>query len=252
MSVNVPSGVKHSTQLLTSTFSATSYALRMICSLFMAMPFLFELRAQERGDQVVRRSRGLEEADAARKDVQHVLPYVHLDTLMGSEPKRVVEEDLRSPHVHLDGRRLLSRPIERGHVRVPTIAAPEILADARFETRSRQHRIIGGLALDARPSKRKIRPRGQQDTAAGARLFLEQRQREAPARGIAHERHVLRAKLRREAAIRRSGIVERGRKLVLRREAVVGNEGGHARSHGDLPEQMPEGAGTPVDEAATM
>src|SRR5258706_3372501 len=43
MSVNVPSDVKHSTQPLTSTFSARSYALRMICSLFTGKSFLFGL-----------------------------------------------------------------------------------------------------------------------------------------------------------------------------------------------------------------
>jgi len=63
---------------------------------------------------------------------------------------------------------------------------------------------------------------------------------------------VPRAKLRREAAIRGACIIERGRKLVLRREPVVGNEDGHARSHCDLSGQVPEGAGTAVDEAATM
>src|SRR5579862_8222515 len=43
MSVNVPSELKHSTQPLTSTFSARSYALRMICSLFTGKSFLFGL-----------------------------------------------------------------------------------------------------------------------------------------------------------------------------------------------------------------
>src|SRR5882672_1445498 len=124
MSVNVPSGVKHSTQPLTSIFSASSYALRMICSLFMRNPFCSnyrklrkrrsdrELRTQERGDEVVGRSRGLEQADAVRKDVEHFLPNVHVNTLVGSEPKRVVEEDLRGPHVNLDRRRIASRPIK--------------------------------------------------------------------------------------------------------------------------------------------
>src|SRR5579859_676149 len=42
MSVNVPSGVKHSTQPLTSSFSATSYALRMISSLFIGDSSLFD------------------------------------------------------------------------------------------------------------------------------------------------------------------------------------------------------------------
>jgi hypothetical protein len=44
MSVNVPSERKHSTQPLTSTFSASSYAPRMICSLFMGKSFLFDLK----------------------------------------------------------------------------------------------------------------------------------------------------------------------------------------------------------------
>src|SRR6266536_894424 len=44
VSVNVPSEVKHSTQPLTSTFSASSYALRMICSLFIGKSFLFDLK----------------------------------------------------------------------------------------------------------------------------------------------------------------------------------------------------------------
>src|SRR5260221_550155 len=39
MSVNVPLGAKHSTHPLTSTFSASEYALRTICSLFMGNPF---------------------------------------------------------------------------------------------------------------------------------------------------------------------------------------------------------------------
>src|SRR5258708_6145930 len=43
ISVNVPSGVKQAVKPLTSTFSASSYALRMICSLFMGFSFRFEL-----------------------------------------------------------------------------------------------------------------------------------------------------------------------------------------------------------------
>src|SRR5262249_16707847 len=52
MSVNVPSDVKHSTQPLTSTFSASSYALRMICSLFIGKPFLFDLNKLRFGSMV--------------------------------------------------------------------------------------------------------------------------------------------------------------------------------------------------------
>src|SRR5260370_26110990 len=166
MSVNVPSGVKHPTQPLTSTFSASSYALRMISSLFMGLTFLSdlsnrsraasdsELRAQECGDEVVGRARGLEEADVAREDVGHALPCVHVNTVVGTESKRVVKEDLRSPHVDLDGRRSACRAVERGCPRVPRIVITEVLTGARFESRSRHQRIVRGLALEAPSGER--------------------------------------------------------------------------------------------------
>src|SRR6185295_4941666 len=113
------------------------------------------------------------------------------------------------------------RSVEWGCARVPRIVIAEVLAGARFESRSRHQRIVRGLALEAPSGEREIRPRRQQNTAAGPRFLLQQRQRKASSDGIADERYVLRAKLSDEAAICRPGVVEHGRERMLRSEPIV-------------------------------
>src|SRR5580765_2504762 len=80
MSVNVPSDVKHSTQPLTSTFSARSYALRMISSLFTGKSLLFD------GTICVRRDNG---RNVAESDSRGNAPAVKRGSSAGnSRPSR--------------------------------------------------------------------------------------------------------------------------------------------------------------------
>src|SRR5262249_5882005 len=117
---------------------------------------------------------------------------MHLDLVVGIEPQRVVEQDLGGPYMHLDRRRDMRRPGQRRCARVPAIVVAEVRTGTGFESRSRHQRILTGLARHALAREREIRPWGQQDAAAYARLILEQRQREAAPRRIADERNMSR------------------------------------------------------------
>jgi len=134
----------------------------------------------------------------------------------------------------------------------PTIAVTEVLTDARVETSSRQKRTSAALASMLAQSAQDPstgtaghpqRARGSSSSSDSAR---------PPPAEIAHERHVLRAKLRVEAAVRRAGVIERRGKTRALEQGGSRQRSGHARSNGDLPGQVPEGAGTAEDEAATM
>jgi len=128
----------------------------------------------------------------------------------------------------------------------------KVLTGARLETRAAQERIERSVGVDARPSEREIRPRRQKDAAAHAWLFLEQRQCQTPSGGIADQRHTSRSELSRERAIRRASIIDRCRKRVLWSKAVVRNERRHGGSRGDLPDEVPVGAGSAEHEAAAV
>jgi len=96
--------------------------LRMICSLLSERPFVLDSVETPR----TLRSRALHAGNAPMrswadraaskrpmllgKDVEHALPRVHFDAVVGCEPKRVVEQDLGCPHVNLDRRRIALAP----------------------------------------------------------------------------------------------------------------------------------------------
>ncbi len=101
-----------------------------------------------------------------------------------------------------------------------------------------RHRVRaqGGIASrigrDGRARARKVRPGRKQDRALGRGFAFvaqleEQREREAAARGVARDEKWTRS-LRPQRAPGAVGVVQRGRKRVFRREAVIGREDAQA------------------------